>query len=145
LTQDLMRRDYVPLEADALAVRIQQMVENQELRLTSRFDRRCGEPVAYRDVAILLRSLTDIQKYEEAFARRGVPYFVVGGGRGYYARTEIRDLLSVLTVLETPLDDVALAATLRSPLVGADLDTLYRLAQHAQQREEGSGKTEDNR
>jgi ATP-dependent helicase/nuclease subunit A len=137
LTQDLMRRDYVNLEADALAARIQQMVEYQELRLTSRFDRRCGEPVAYRDVAILLRSLTDIQKYEEAFARRGVPYFVVGGGRGYYARTEIRDLLNVLTVLETPLDDLALAATLRSPLVGADVDTLYRLALHAK-------KTADN-
>jgi ATP-dependent helicase/nuclease subunit A len=80
---------------------------------------------------VLLRSLTDIQKYEEAFARRGVPYFVVGGGRGYYARREIRDLLNVLTVLDTPLDDVALAATLRSPLFGVDTDTLYALGMQA--------------
>ncbi|HZT43053.1 MAG TPA: UvrD-helicase domain-containing protein [Chthonomonadaceae bacterium] len=131
LTQDLPRRDYVRLEAEALAARIQEMVEGAEMRLTSHADRRRGEPVAYRDVAVLLRSLTDIQKYEEAFARRGVPYFVVGGGRGYYARSEIRDLMNVLTVLDTPLDDVALAATLRSPLVGADVDTLYRLTQQA--------------
>lgn len=138
LTQDIMRRDYVRLEAEALAARIQQMVEGAEFRLTSHADRRRGEPVAYRDVAVLLRSLTDIQKYEEAFARRGVPYFVVGGGRGYYARSEIRDLMNVLTVVDTPLDDVALAATLRSPLVGVEVDTLYRLAQQAGQEQGGS-------
>lgn len=131
LTQDMGRRDYVRLEADALAARIQQLVEGQELTLTSHLDPRCGQPVGYRDIAILLRGLTDIQKYEEAFARRGVPFFVVGGGRGYYARHEIRDLRNVLTVLDTPLDDVALAATLRSPLVGADVETLYRLSLHA--------------
>ena len=33
-----MRRDYVRLEADALAVRIRQMVENGELRLTQLID-----------------------------------------------------------------------------------------------------------
>ena len=43
LTQDLTRRDYVRLEAEALAARIQQMVETQELRLTSHLDRRRGD------------------------------------------------------------------------------------------------------
>ncbi|HLK55545.1 MAG TPA: UvrD-helicase domain-containing protein [Chthonomonadaceae bacterium] len=133
LTQDIPRRDYVRLEADALAVRIQHMVEGGEMRLTGQRESRYGQPVRYGDIAILLRSLTDIQKYEEAFARRGVPYYIVGGGRGYYARPEIRDLLNLLTVLETPLDDVALAATLRSPMVGIDIETLYRLKQQARQ------------
>lgn len=136
VSQDMMRRDYVNLEAEALAGRIQRMVEEQEFTLTRKDDPRHGQPVAYRDIAILLRGLTDVQKYEEAFARRGVPCFVVGGGRGYYARHEIRDLLNVLTVLETPLDDVALAATLRSPLVGADVDTLYQLSQFARNGED---------
>lgn len=137
LTQDLYRRDYVRLESEALAARIQQMVEGREFRITSKGDKRRGEPIAYRDVAILLRGLTDIEQYEQAFARRGVPYYVVGGGRGYYARHEIRDLLNVLTVLDTPLDDVALAAALRSPMVGADVDTLFRLALHAGRSPEG--------
>ena len=135
-TQDLGRREYVSLEAEALAGRIQRMVEGEEFRITRQDDPRRGEPVAYRDIAILLRGLTDVQKYEEAFARRGVPYFVVGGGRGYYARHEIRDLINVLTVLDTPLEDVALAATLRSPLVGADTDTLYQLSLTGQQEAE---------
>ena len=133
VSQDLPRRDYVCFEADALAARVQQLVESETLKITSQSDPRCGEPIAYRDVAILLRALTDIQKYEEAFTRRGVPYFVVGGGRGYYARHEIRDLSNILTVLDTPLDDVAFAATLRSPFLGVDTDTLYRIAQQAGQ------------
>src|SRR5205814_6362249 len=111
--------------------RVSKMVEISHLRLTSHLDPRRGEPVRYRDIAILLRQLTDIQKYEEAFARAGVPYFVVGGGRGYYARQEIRDLLNILTVLDTPLDDVALMASLRSPLVGVEIDTLYRIVEFA--------------
>jgi ATP-dependent helicase/nuclease subunit A len=136
LTQELRRGEYVPLEAEALATRVRQMVEGEEFRLTHPYDARRGEPVRYRDIAILMRALTDIQKYEEAFARKGVPFFVVGGGRGYYARHEIRDVMNVLTVLDTPLDDVALAATLRSPFVGADVDTLYRLAIVAQEQGE---------
>ena len=144
LSQDITRRDYARFEADALAARIQKMVEGRELTLTSHFDARRGEPVAYRDIAILLRALTDVPRYEEAFARRGVPCFVVGGGRGYYARHEIRDLLNVLTTLDTPLDDVAFAATLRSPFVGADTDTLYRTARYAQQ-DSGANPTPDTR
>lgn len=132
LTEGVYRRDYVTLEAEALAARIERLVEDRELRLTAQTDPRCGEPVAYRDIAVLFRALTDIQKYEEAFARRGLPCFVVGGGRGYYARPEIRDLVNVLTVIDTPMNDVALAATLRSPFVGADMDTLTRLARLAQ-------------
>ena len=132
LTEGVYRRDYVTLEAEALAARIERLVEDRELNLTAETDSRRGEPVAYRDIAVLFRALTDIQRYEEAFARRGLPCFVVGGGRGYYARPEIRDLVNVLTALENPMNDVALAATLRSPFVGADMDTLTRLARLAQ-------------
>ena len=145
LAQNLNKRaDYVPFEADALAARVQQMVEGRELRITSQSDPRRGEWIGYRDVAILLRAMTDVPRYEEAFARRGVPCFVVGGGRGYYARHEIRDLLNVLTTLDTPLDDVAFAATLRSPFVGAATDTLYRIARHARNGN-GANPTPDTR
>jgi len=131
LMRDPGRAVYHGKEAEALAARLRQMVEGQELRITDRGHARCGEPIRYGDIAILFRSLTDIEKYENVFARRGVPYFVVGGGRGYYARREVRDVMNVLTVLDTPLDDIALAATLRSPMVGLDVQTLYALARFA--------------
>ncbi len=141
VTADLIRQDYLGVEPAALALRIRQLVDDGELRLGSRHDPRSGQLVRYRDIAVLLRQLTDIQRYEEAFTRAGVPYFVVGGGRGYYARQEIRDLLNILTVLETPLNDVALMAALRSPIVGADVDTLYRIVEAA----DGLHQTNDRR
>ena len=144
LSQDLVRKDYLGLEPAALARRVRRMVEEQEVRLTSHLDPRRGEPVRYRDIAVLLRQLTDIQKYEEAFAQAGVPYFVVGGGRGYYARQEIRDMVNILTVLDTPLNDVALMAALRSPMVGADIDTLYRIVEMANGRQPPDAHVAEN-
>jgi ATP-dependent helicase/nuclease subunit A len=127
LTQDLVRQDYLAIEPSALAARIKQLVESEELRICAAHDSRRGRPARYRDIAILLRQLTDIQRYEEALARAGVPCYVVGGGRGYYARREIRDLINILTVLDTPFDDIAMLAVLRSPLIGVDVDTIYHI------------------
>lgn len=131
VAQEEGRKSDVDVEANALARRIRQMVENREITITDTTHPRFGEPVGYRDIAVLLRALTQIESFERAFAQQRVPCFVVGGGRGYYARYEVRDVMNVLTVLDTPLDDVALAATLRSPMVGLDVDTLYALALYA--------------
>ncbi len=136
LSKSLSRRDYLIQEADALAARIEAIVEGQEVRITHAHDPRCGEPIEYRDIAVLLRTTTHINLYERAFARRGIPFFVVGAGRGYYTRYEIRDILNLLTVLETPLNELALVATLRSPFVGLSIDTLHHLHTFSQRNKE---------
>ncbi|HSV72283.1 MAG TPA: UvrD-helicase domain-containing protein [Chthonomonadales bacterium] len=118
-------------EASALAHRIGAIVRGGRTRISQRGHPRHGETVRYRDVAVLLRALTDIEHYERAFARTGIPYFVVGGGRGYYARHEVRDVVSLLRVLCDPYDDLALTALLRSPMFGLNCDTLSALAGHS--------------
>jgi ATP-dependent helicase/nuclease subunit A len=128
LTRDMSRSAYTPTEADAIAGRILQIVQGHALTITDRGSAEFGRPIRFGDIAVLLRGLTEIEKYENAFVRRGVPYFVVGGGRGYYARNEVRDVMNVLTSLDTPLDDLALVATLRSPMFGVNMETLYALA-----------------
>ena len=117
---------YVDLEARTLTSRIQEIVGR--IHITGGRDEAPGRPLKYGDIAVLLRQLTDIERYERAFTLAGIPYFVVGGGRGYYARFEIRDVLNLLTVIDSPLDDLALLSTLRSPFVGLDVDTIYALA-----------------
>ncbi len=134
LARDPGRDAYVEMEAAALASRIQRIVSRQQVRITDRSHPRCGEPVGYADIAVMLRTLTQIEQYERAFGEAGIPFFVVGGGRGYYARREIRDVMNVLTVLDSPLDDVALVATLRSPMVGLDVDTLFALGLFSRER-----------
>ena len=117
--------------SNALANRIFQLVENAEIRITAARSKRNGAPVGYGDVALVMRGFTDLSAYEDALASQGVPFVVGSGGRGYIASYEIQDLLSVLTLLVSPLDDAALLTALRSPFVGVEVDTLCRLALHA--------------
>jgi len=133
VSKDLTHQGYRSLEPSALAARVQQMVEGKEIVITRHGDPRRGAAVGYGDIAILLRQFTDIEAYEEAFTSLGVPCSVVGGGRGFVERPEIRDLLNALTVLDTPFDDLALLAVLRSPLVGVEIDTLSRIVAFSQQ------------
>lgn len=83
-------------------------------------------PLAYRDIAVLFRTRTHLPTYESALFHAGVPY-TVQGGRGLLDRPEVRDLLHLLLFLARPGNDLALAATLRSPLLGWSDEALLDL------------------
>jgi ATP-dependent helicase/nuclease subunit A len=120
--------DLRPREAALVAARIRALVAGREGCIT-----RCdtpgrpeGSPLEWRDAAILLRATTDIKVYERALADADVPYQVVKG-RGFYEAREVVDLANLLLALEDPADDLALAATLRSPFAGLDDGALLAL------------------
>lgn len=71
----------------------------------------------YKDVAILVRSLNTLDPFTRALDRFDIP-FVTTGGRTFLEAREVRDLVSFLTALVNPLDEIALVGVLRSPLVG---------------------------
>ncbi len=56
--------------------------------------------------AVLYRTNAQSRLFEEALARRGIPYIIVGGVR-FYDRKEIKDLLAYLKILINPADEVA--------------------------------------
>ncbi len=88
--------------------------------------------VKWSDMVILLRSpANQAEVYAKEFHRQGVPLQVARGG--FFDGTEITDLLSLLQLLDNPLQDVPLLAVLRSPLVGLTLAELaeIRLANRA--------------
>ena len=120
-------------EAEALATRIAEMVEEGRPRITRHESERRGEALTYGDVAILFRSTTHMRLYERALSQRRIPYFVQKG-RGYFQTQEVRDLTNFLRILENPRDDFHLAAVLRSPLCGLGDDDLYRLARRESSR-----------
>ncbi len=89
-------------------------------------------PVEWRDMVVLLRSPgTRAEAYAREFARHGLTLEVSRGG--FYERTEISDLLNLLTILDNPLQDIPLLAVLRSPLVGLTLNELAALRLARQQ------------
>ena len=83
-------------------------------------------PVTWRDMAVLLRAPgSKAEIYAREFDRAGIPLVVERGG--FYQSAEISDLLSVLQLLDNPLQDVPTIAVLRSPLVGLSLDELAQM------------------
>ena len=114
-------------ESMEMAKRIKEIVDKGEIRITNKglLERN----LSYRDFAILFRSTTDIKLYEHSLSHLDVPYYVVSG-RGFFNTTEITDLINLLKVIESPLDEINLAAVLKSPFVGIDDDALYWMADY---------------
>jgi len=87
---------------------------------------RDREAVEWKDVALLFRASTAFPVYEDALEQAGIP-FVTVAGRGFYERSEVRQLLNALAAVVDPADDLALAGFLRSPFVGLTDSALYML------------------
>ncbi|HEY0602840.1 MAG TPA: ATP-dependent helicase [Herpetosiphonaceae bacterium] len=72
--------------------------------------------VDYRDMAVLLRSRTNLPALLDALQLAGVPY-ALSGGSGFYLHWAVRLSSSLLRLLADPADRAALAHVLESPLV----------------------------
>ena len=91
-----------------------------------------GRPARYSDILLLYASRADLAVFEDAFKQAGIPYLTDRRG-GLLDTLEVSDLIALLTVLVTPLDDLALAHCLKSPVFACSDADLQRLA-----RDEGS-------
>lgn len=92
------------------------------------WDRRNNvfRPMEWSDAVILLRSPGPCaDSFAREFHRSGIPLHVERGG--FFEHAEITDLLSVLQLLDNPLQDVPLLAVLRSPIVGMTLGEMAEL------------------
>ena len=77
--------------------------------------------------ALLFRAMTDLWPYETALADEGFDYHTIGGS-AFYAQQEVHDVINLLSVVEDPFDEIALAGALRSPFFGVSDEGLFRLA-----------------
>jgi ATP-dependent helicase/nuclease subunit A len=109
-------------EANAVASIIRSAVDDGAWTL------RDGRAAGYRDVAVLVPSRAEIERYEYALARAGVPYRHEGG-RTFFVRQEVRELIALLRAIDDPADAVATVAALRSSAFGlSDEDLLLHRA-----------------
>jgi ATP-dependent helicase/nuclease subunit A len=83
-------------------------------------------PVQWRDMVVLLRSTTGLETLRAALAAAGIPHLAASRS-GFYERPEIADALSLLMVIDNPLQDIPLAAVLRGPAVGLNVEELLEL------------------
>ena len=104
-------------QAALIARRIREMVGAETGRAEFQIqDKNAGElrDVEYRDIVILMRSLAQkANDYVEILRLAGIPVSC-DATAGYFEATEVRDMISVLKVLDNPKRDIELATVLRS-------------------------------
>ena len=80
--------------------------------------------------AVLYRTNSQSRLFEEAMRRYGLKYKVVGGF-SFYERSEIKDMISYLKVIQNPNDSISVLRVINTPTRGigkSTLETLERLA-----------------
>lgn len=68
----------------------------------------------FKDHAILYRTNAQSNALEYAFKRNGIPYRIIGGTR-FFERTEVKDMLAYLCVINNRSDDLRLKRIINNP------------------------------
>jgi ATP-dependent helicase/nuclease subunit A len=106
------------------AFRIRKMVDPKDPLLVWDHKSKTRRPCSYRDIAILMRSTKDrANAVAEIMSRCDIPCYSEAA-TGYFQAREVETALSLLSVIDNPVQDIPLAAVLRSPMVGLGPDDL---------------------
>ncbi|MBK3494876.1 helicase-exonuclease AddAB subunit AddA [Viridibacillus sp. YIM B01967] len=93
----------------------------QELKQSGQmvYDTKKGKerPLEYRDIVILMRSMTWSGDLAEEFKLAGVPLYAELT-KGYFEALEVMIMLNTLRIIDNPYQDIPLASVLRAPFVG---------------------------
>ncbi len=84
----------------------------------------------FSDFAILYRMNAQSNSIEQALSRSGIPHRVIGGRR-FYDREEIRDMVAYLQVINNPHDDIRLSRIINVPKRGIGATTLEKAGEIA--------------
>lgn len=121
------------LEADRLAKLIEGIVASGVNVYDS--DENIYRPAEYRDIVILTRSVTGwADTFADALMDRGIPAYT-DSSTGYFSVREIQVILSMLTIVDNPVQEISLAAAMMSYFGGftaAELGMVRKLGrEHA--------------
>ena len=121
------------LEADRLAKLIEGIVSSGVNVYDA--DENVYRPAEYRDIVILTRSVTGwADTFADALMDRGIPAYT-DSSTGYFSVREIQVILSMLTIVDNPVQEISLAAAMMSYFGGftaAELGMVRKLGrEHA--------------
>ncbi|WP_310550279.1 helicase-exonuclease AddAB subunit AddA [Paenibacillus glufosinatiresistens] len=117
---ELAESETAQLEARAIARRIAGIVGASGAAPMQIYDKAMKgmRPAVYGDIVILLRSASVwAPLMMEELRQAGIPAYG-DSSAGYFQATEVEVMLSLLKTIDNPQQDIPLAGTLRSPIVG---------------------------
>ncbi|MCB5236656.1 helicase-exonuclease AddAB subunit AddA [Niallia circulans] len=121
---DVAELEQSQLEARVIAEKVKELFEtNQEVYDAKQ---KAYRPIRYKDMVILLRSMTWAPQIMEELKQYNIPTYA-NLTTGYFESTEVDIMMSLLKVIDNPYQDIPLASVLRSPIVGLSEEELSRL------------------
>ncbi|HHV59049.1 MAG TPA: helicase-exonuclease AddAB subunit AddA [Clostridiaceae bacterium] len=122
--------DNVQCEARLVGSRILELMKPDEKgRHFCVFDRAKKEyrKVEFRDIVILLRTTKNWSEvFVDELSMMGIPAFA-DTGTGFFKTVEVQVMLSLLQIIDNPLQDIPLLSVLRSPIAAFTTDELAEL------------------
>ena len=119
----------INLEARIVANRIKELLSNKDGKVFKVLDKGTGEyrPVTYKDIVILLRATKNWSEvFLDELGAEGIPVYA-DTGSGYFESIEIRTIMSLLKVIDNPMQDIPLIALLRSPIMSFSAEDLTNI------------------
>ena len=115
----------IQLEARIVAKRIKEIMNSKENKNVV-WDKILGKyrNIKFRDIVILLRATKNWSDvFVEELGLYGIPVYA-DAGTGYFQTIEIKTIMSLLHIIDNPLQDIHMVASLRSPIFGFTPDEL---------------------
>lgn len=115
------------IEGKMIAAEIRAMTDPEKGMAV--WDKKLGRyrTAQYRDMVILLRSTTGwTETFLSVLLNEGIPAYAESR-TGYFTTVEVETVLSMLSVIDNPMQDIPLAAALKSPMGGMTDEELARL------------------
>ncbi|MFL0267149.1 helicase-exonuclease AddAB subunit AddA [Candidatus Clostridium radicumherbarum] len=110
--------DNIQLEARVTARRIKELMEAKNGKTFKVFDKNIASyrNLEYRDIVILMRATKEYAPvFVQELGNQGIPVYADAGG-GYFETIEIKTIMSLLQIIDNPLQDIPILAVLRSPI-----------------------------
>lgn len=118
LTEDEDDLDSVQVEARMVGTRIHELMNPMDGKGFKVFDKnlKTYRPLEYRDIVILMRATSNwAPVFMEELNGIGIPVYA-DTGTGYFNTTEVKTIMSLLQIVDNPLEDIPLLSVLRSPI-----------------------------
>lgn len=94
---------------------------------------RAEQQRPWKDFSILMRTATLSRPFEESLRALDIPHRLVGG-KSFFDRREVKDLVAYMRVMTNPRDEIGLRRIINTPRRGIGPTTMARISAHAARR-----------
>ena len=107
------RIEDIVIEARFVAKKIKELIDNKYQVIDKKLGKR---DIKYKDIAIVLRSITGVANiYEKEISNLGILVYSDSSGE-YLQSIEIETIMSLLRIINNPMQDIPLVTVMRSPI-----------------------------